>query len=241
MQTEYKIDLETYNGPLDLLLYLIRRDEVDIYDIPISRIINQYMSYLDNLQKVDIGLAGEFLVMAATLMHIKSQMLLPNTEIADSGEEEDPRSELVKQLLEYKKYKETASEMAEWSDKWNKRFPRPQEKYTNEEDTEQVSLEEIDVWKIAQLFSDFMKQTLGDVSTTIVEDNVPIHIFMEDIINRFVNAYALSFNELFYNSRSKVDIIGFFLALLELTRLKKTKLEQYEDFGDITISSLNGN
>ena len=239
MQTEYKIDLEIYNGPLDLLLYLIRREEVDIYDIPIAKITDQYMVHLDKLQKVDIGLAGDFLVMASTLMYIKSRTLLPLTEIVEGEEEEDPRLELVKQLLEYKRYKETTTAIAEWAEEKSKRYPRPKERQINEEETEQVSLDEIDVWRIAQLFSNFMKQTLGDVSTTIIYDNIPTQTYMNMVINRLINAYTISFNDLSFKARDETEIAGFFLALLELVRLKKIRLEQHEEFGEIRIISNN--
>ena len=220
---------------MDLLLYLIQREEVDVYDIPIARITNQYMQYLDKLQKVDIGLAGDFLVMASTLMYVKSRMLLPRTEIIDDGEEEDPRLELVRQLLEYKKYKESATAMTKWAEERCKRFSRPKERFLNEEDVEQVSLEEIDVWRIAQLFSNFMKQTLADVSRTIVQDSIPIRTYMHKIINSLFNVYDISFKRLFFKGSEKRDIIGYFLALLELARLRKVKFEQQEDFGEIKI------
>ena len=239
MQTEYKIDLETYNGPLDLLLYLIRREEVDIYDIPIAKITDQYMVHLDKLQKVDIGLAGDFLVMASTLMYIKSRTLLPRTEIVEGEEEEDPRLELVKQLLEYKRYKETTTAIAKWAEEKSKRYPRPKERQINEEETEQVSLDEIDVWRIAQLFSNFMKQTLGDVGTTIIYDNIPTQTYMNMVINSLINAYTISFNDLSFKTRDETEIAGFFLALLELVRLKKIRLEQHEEFGEIRIISNN--
>ncbi len=237
MQSEYKIDLETYNGPLDLLLYLINREEVDIYDIPIARITNQYMQYLGELQKVDIGLAGDFLVMASTLMYIKSRMLLPRSEIIDSDEEEDPRLELVKQLLEYKKYKESTTVMAKWAEEKIKRFPRPKEKIINEDEVEQVYLEEIDIWKIAQLFSNFVKQTLGDVSKIIVQDNIPIRTYMQKIVSCLFNVYDISFKRLFFQGNEKRDVIGYFLALLELARLRKVRFEQVEDFGEIRVMS----
>ncbi len=239
MQTEYKIDLDIYNGPLDLLLYLIRREEVDIYDIPIAKITNQYLAYLDELQKVDIGLAGDFLVMAATLMYIKSQTLLPRTEIVDS-EEEDPRLELVKQLIEYKKYKETATTMVKRAEERSKKFSRPKERLVNEEELEveqMYLLEEIDIWKLAQLFSNYMKQTLGDVSTTIIYDNIPVQTYMDNVINRLFDTFTITFKELFFDTKSKADVIGFFLALLELVRLRKIRLEQHEDFGEIQIIS----
>ncbi len=243
MQTEYKVTLDTYNGPLDLLLYLIRKDEVDVYDIPIARVTEQYMSYLEKLQKVDIGLAGDFLVMAATLMHIKSQMLLPHNEIVESDDKEDPRLELVNQLLEYKRYREATTMMAELSEEKSKRYSRPKERsiHDREIEVEQLDLEEIDIWKLSHLFSNFMRQTLSNVSTTIVSEDIPVKIYMDNVVNKLVDTHIVSFKELFFSTRNKADIIGFFLALLELVRLSKIKLEQFEDFDEIRVVSNNEN
>lgn len=239
MQTEYKIDLDTYNGPLDLLLYLIRREEVDIYDIPITKITNQYMAYLNELQSIDIGLAGDFLVMASTLMYVKSQTLLPRSEITDEEDMEDPRLELVKQLLEYKRYKEATSTMTRLSEERSQRFSRPEERLIDDgkEDDEKLNLDDVDVWKLAQFFSGFMKQTLGDVIQKIVYDDTPVHVYMDKVLNRLTRASAVSLKELLYESQGRSELIGFFLALLELVRLKKIKLEQAQDFDEIQITA----
>ncbi|ODS34483.1 MAG: hypothetical protein SCARUB_00359 [Candidatus Scalindua rubra] len=245
MQTEYKIDLDAYNGPLDLLLYLIRMEEVDIYDIPIAEVTDQYMMYLEKLQKVDIGLAGDFLVMASTLMYIKSQTLLPRSEIVDGEDEEDPRLELVKQLLEYKRYKEVAKAMTKLSEDMSKRFSRPKacsersesKRLLDEEEVEKLHLDEIDVWKLAQLFSIFMKQTMGDVITKIVYDDTPVQVYMDRVINSLANTCTISFKEFLFDNNGKKEIIGIFLALLELVRLRKIRLEQFQDFDEIRIIS----
>ena len=239
MQTEYKIDLDTYNGPLDLLLYLIRREEVDIYDIPITKITNQYMAYLNKLQSIDIGLAGDFLVMASTLMYVKSQTLLPRSEITDEDDMEDPRLELVKQLLEYKRYKEATSTMTRLSEERSQRFSRPEERLIDDgkEDDGKLNLDDVDVWKLAQFFSGFMKQTLGDVIQKIVYDDTPVHVYMDKVLNRLTRASAVSLKELLYESQGRSELIGFFLALLELVRLKKIKLEQTQDFDEIQITA----
>jgi segregation and condensation protein A len=241
MQTEYKIDLDTYNGPLDLLLYLIRREEVDIYDIPITKITDQYMAYLNELQSIDIGLAGDFLVMASTLMYVKSQTLLPRSEVMDEEDMEDPRLELVKQLLEYKKYKEATSTMTRLSEERSQRFSRPEERLIDDgkEDDVELNLDDVDVWKLAQFFSGFMKQTLGDVIQKIVYDDTPVHVYMDKVLNRLTRASAVSLKELLYESQGRSELIGFFLALLELVRLKKIKLEQTQDFDEIQITANN--
>ncbi|HJO56377.1 MAG TPA: segregation/condensation protein A, partial [Candidatus Scalindua sp.] len=208
MQTEYKIDLDTYNGPLDLLLYLISREEVDIYDIPITKITNQYVAYLNELQSIDIGLAGDFLVMASTLMYVKSQTLLPRSEKMDEEEIEDPRRELVKQLLEYKRYKEASSTMTKLSEERSQRFSRPEERLIDDEkeDDDKLNLEEVDVWKLAEYFSGFMKQTLGDVIQNIVYDDTPVHIYMDKVLSRLNRTYSISLGELLHGSRGRVEL-----------------------------------
>lgn len=240
MQIEYKIDLDTYNGPLDLLLYLIRREEVDIYDIPIAKIAGQYMSYLNELQSIDIGVAGDFLVMASTLMYIKSQMLLPGAEMVIGEDEGDPRFELVKQLLEYKRYKEATSAMTLLSEERSQRFSRPAERPIDDTkgEDDKLDLEEVDVWKLAQFFSGFMKQTLGDVITRIVYDDTPVSVYMDEVLNSIISNNEVTLRELLSeNTRGKAGIIGVFLALLELVRLKKIKFEQTIDFDEIRITS----
>ncbi len=240
IQTEYKIDLDAYNGPLDLLLYLIRREEVDIYDIPISRITGQYMSYLNELQSIDIGVAGDFLVMASTLMYIKSQTLLPRTEIEVGEDEDDPRFELVKQLLEYKRYKEVTAAMERLSEGRSQRFSRPLERQVDDarDGDEKMDLEEIDVWKLAQFFSGFMKQTLGDVISRIVYDDTPVQVYMDEVLGSLVSSSNVSLRKLLSrNNQGRAGIIGVFLALLELVRLKKIKLKQSRDFDEILITS----
>jgi segregation and condensation protein A len=241
MQTEYKIDLESYNGPLDLLLYLIRREEVDIYDIPITKITDQYMAYLNELQSIDIGLAGDFLVMASTLMYVKSQTLLPSSEELDEGDMEDPRLELVKQLLEYRRYKEASSTMTKMSEERSQRFSRPGERLIDyvKEDDDKLNLDDVDVWKLAEFFSGFMKQTLGDTIQNIVYDDTPVHIYMDKVLGRLANNDAVSLNELLYGSHGRIELVGFFLALLELVRLKKIKIKQPRDFDEIQISANN--
>ncbi len=120
----YKVKLEVFEGPLDLLLYLIKKEEVNIYDIPIAKITDQYLEYLELMQLMDLDIAGEFLVMAATLMHIKSRMLLPPDQLEEEEAEEDPRAELVRRLLEYKKFKEAASQLATMESQQKHFFPR---------------------------------------------------------------------------------------------------------------------
>lgn len=235
MVTEYKVALESYNGPLDLLLYLIQKNEVDIYDIPIARITEQYMSYLDALNILNLNIAGDFLVMAATLMHIKSKALLPTTELEEEEDLEDPRLELVKQLLEYKRYKETAITLAKKAETRGMRFSRLINSSFDNQEAE-LLLDDIGLWDLTKAFSRLMEQTLGDVPTTIVDDDTPIHVYMAMILERLQAAPSLPLFELFSEFRERLRIIGIFLALLELVRLRRILVEQSSEQSDIRLS-----
>ncbi|OQD45253.1 hypothetical protein BIY37_09470 [Candidatus Brocadia sapporoensis] len=240
MTNEYKVDLDVYNGPLDLLLYLIKKEEVNICDIPIARITDQYLQHVEALQSLDMSIVGDFLVMAATLMYVKSYMLLPRTELKEDDDEvEDPRSSLVKQLLEYKRYKERTFILADRAAEWEKkcsRIPREPIIEMPEEKGEQLPLEGIRVWDLLQRFSQLMKQLSLDVSTKVTYDDTPIKKYMNDVIEKVRLYSSISFTELFEGMRERKRIVGFFLALLELVRLNRVKIEQPVNYADIYIS-----
>ncbi|MEK6729837.1 MAG: segregation/condensation protein A [Planctomycetota bacterium] len=243
MTNEYKVDLDIYNGPLDLLLYLIRKEEMQIYDIPIARIANQYLQFVETMQTLDMSVAGDFLVMAATLMYIKSYMLLPHTETqGDEDEIEDPRLSLVKQLLEYKRYKECtlrlASRAAEWERKWMCSYNEIPDDATEKKEAE-LPLECIGVWDLLQRFSQLMKQTLQNVSTRVTYDDTPIQEYMNEVIKLLQLHTTITFTDLFEGIDERIRIIGFFLALLELVRLHTVKIEQPVNYADIQISLNN--
>lgn len=236
---EYKVDLDMYNGPLDLLLYLIRREEVNVYDIPIARITDQYLQYVEALQSLDMNVVGDFLVMAATLMYIKSYMLLPRTESRDDEDAvEDPRTSLVKQLLEYKRYKESTFILSARAAEWEKKCTRTHREFfieTPDKEGEVLPLEGMSVWDLLQRFSQLMKQTLFDVSTKVTYDDTPIQEYMDEVLERLHLHAAVSFTNLFAGIKERRRIIGFFLALLELVRLNRIKIEQPENYADIQI------
>lgn len=235
MDTTYKVDLESYNGPLDLLLYLIQKDEIDIYDIPIARITEQYVNHIDALDMLNLNMAGDFIVMAATLMHIKSKSLLPTTVLEEEEDMEDPRSELVRQLLEYKRYKETAGVLAKKAEIKGMKFSRRMTGNFIHQETEFL-LEDIDLWDLVKVFSRLMDQTLGDVSTTIVADETPVHVYMSQVLEKLQAAQSLLLFELFAEFRERERIIGVFLALLELVRLRRVLVEHSSEPLDIRIS-----
>ncbi len=244
--TDYRVNLDIYNGPLDLLLYLIRRDEVDINDIPIAKITEQYLQFVEVLQQLDINLAAEFLVLAATLMEIKSAMLLPREEVAE-GEEEftDPRMDLVRQLLEYKKFKDAAGELGEMSTEQAQRYPRSlvdldrlreQEKREREQE---LDLEGIQIWDLFEAFRRLMEATLaGQKGHQVLQDDTPIDLYEADILDRAQHQQPLTFEQVFLGRSNKLEIVGLFLALLELIRMKLVRIEQERSFGAIYIFAL---
>jgi len=227
---DYRVNLDIFAGPLDLLLYLVRKEEVDIYDIPIAKITDQYIRYIEMLKSIDIDLAGDFLVMAATLMHIKSAMLLPRAEpeqlLAD--ELADPRAELIRQLLEYKKFKDAANLLNAAADKQKERFPRPDsiiERLRPEAEPE-VDIEQVGVWDLLEAFDSIMKATGAGVDISHIKDDTPIDLYQIEILHRLQTEGAMSFERLFESRTDRLIMVGLFLALLELIRERLVWAEQ---------------
>jgi len=220
--TAYRVNLDIFAGPLDLLLYLVRKEEVDIYDIPIAKITDQYIRYIEMLKSLDIDLAGDFLVMAATLMHIKSAMLLPQAEPEQLGVEDlaDPRAELIRQLLEYKKFKDAANLLEAAADQQKERYPRPDsiiERLRPEAEPE-IDLEQIGVWDLLEAFDAIMKATGAISDISHIKDDTPIDLYQIELLHRLQTAGPLTFERLFESKTNRVVMIGLFLALLELIR-----------------------
>ena len=236
---EYRVQLDVYNGPLDLLLYLIRRDELDIYDIPISRITGQYCKYVEVIKDIDLNLAGDFMVMAATLIQIKTRMLLPRTSIDDGeGEELDPRLELVRQLLEYKRFKDAARELGESAQLTSSRYPSALAKDALglDKDKEDLDLRDMAVWDLLEAFDRLMAATLaGQYQHEVLYDDTPIDAHAEDILDRLRTEGPLSFADIFKGRTSKSEIIGLFLALLEMMKQKLIRAEQSKSSDEIYI------
>lgn len=236
--TEYRVNLDVYNGPLDLLLYLIRRDELDIYDIPIARVTEQYLHYVEMLKSLDPNLAGEFLVLAATLMEIKTRVLLPSPPPEEGGEgglTMDPRAELVKQLLQYKAYKDAAGELRESADLQALKFPRPAPEGPT--DRAEIPLEDVQVWDLVDAFGRLM-EAIGHRPTQheVIYDDTPIELHATDIVDRLQREAALTFERVFEGRTLRSEIVGLFLALLELVRQKKVRAAQDANFGQIMIT-----
>jgi segregation and condensation protein A len=241
LPAEFRATLESYKGPLDLLLYLIKRDEIDVFDIPIARIIEQYQVFLDVLKDVDPNACGEFLVMAANLMEIKSKLLLPREELTDDEEMEDPRIELVRQLLEYKKYKERAMLLEKRIDERRRRYERPVLSPGADLDDGAVEgaipLGNISVWDLLTAFHKIQIALGARVPHRVMMGDRPIAEYiaaLEDFLTRTPTRTAL-FEELFSEARSRIEAIGFFLAILELAKERRLSFRQEEIFGPIEV------
>lgn len=233
---DFAIRLPAFEGPLDLLLYLIRRNEVDIYDIPIEHVTQQYIEILGSMEKLDLEIAGEFFVMAATLMYIKSRMLLPkkdqgtNEDVED--EELDPRWELVQQLLEYRKFKEAAEDIQKLILNSNDLIARIGPRDAIEAVERPLKpVDRVDLWNT-------FNQVLRRLAERITEgeihaEQVTVADRMELILNRMKQDSHFLFSELFESSTTLTTIVASFLAVLELTRLGKIRLQQDSAFADI--------
>ncbi|MHC4640416.1 MAG: segregation and condensation protein A [Planctomycetota bacterium] len=221
---DYRVSLDIFAGPLDLLLYLVRKEEVDIYDISIAKITDQYIQYIEMLKSLDIDLAGDFLVMAATLMQIKSAMLLPKAEPEQLQAEDlgDPRTELIRQLLEYKKYKDAANLLNDAVDRHKERFPRPDSVIESlDPDTEpQIDIDHVSVWDLLEAFASLMQATGADGAIKHIKDDTPIDLYQIEILHRLQTEGPMSFERIFESKPNRVVMIGLFLALLELVREK---------------------
>jgi segregation and condensation protein A len=229
---EYRVELDAYSGPLDLLLYLIRRDEVDINDIPIAPIAEQYLQYLQTLKTLDINVAAEFLVMAATLMEIKSAMLMPReqaeqTELLPAEDPTDPRYELIQQLLAYKRYKDAASQLDHRRQQFDARFARQPARITEQDDQQvELELEDVSLWDLVEAFGRIMDQTGGVPPThDVVDDDTPIELHIADIVDRLEREGPMTLHAIF-EGRTRGAMIGLFLATLELLRQYRLKLRQ---------------
>lgn len=230
----YQIKLPIFEGPLDLLLHLIKEHEINIYDIPISFIAQQYFEYIELLKTLNLEVAGEFLIMASTLIHIKSKMLLPKSEITsdDVEEDEDPRDELVQKLLEYKKYKEGAILLREKEIHQNNIFTR---KIENGFSDGEELLIDVNIFDLLSAFRKIVKNIASDSIFEISIDEISVTEKI-NLIMEILNTYPhITFDSLFSDITNKMELIATFLALLELIRLKLVKIQQVKRFDTIRI------
>lgn len=238
---DYRVQLDVYNGPLDLLLYLIRREEIAIYDIPIARLTEQYLAYVELLHRLDPDSAADFLVMAAMLMEIKSRALLPRLPAMEDGEAEefvDPRLELVRQLLEYKRVKDAARSLELAAQIQALRHAR--KPVLPEAPPEGVDLDDVQLWDLFEAFQQLLEETgQRDPVHQVERDDTPITLYADDIIDSLERHGGVQPFEEVFAGRTKAEMIGLFLALLELIRERRVQARQEELFGRIDLYLLD--
>jgi segregation and condensation protein A len=237
MESDYKVKLEIFEGPLDLLLYLIKRDELDIYDISLERITHQYLEYLQAFKELNIDVAGEFVVMAANLLYLKSRSLLPVDQQPpeEDAEEDDPRWDLIRQLIEYKKFKEAATQLQARAMEQERVFARIGEGMPSAGEAP-LSLGEVGIFQLINAFQNVIKRVEARENLRdIFGEHFTVSDKIDWILQRVSEGTALHFSELFAAVASRVEIVVTFLALLELIRLKQVRAMQKDPFAEIEI------
>lgn len=233
----YQVKLPAFEGPLDLLLHLIKEHRIDIYDIPIALITKQYLEYLDLMKELNLTVAGEFLVMAATLIQIKSHMLLPREEQPESAEpEEDPREELVRRLVEYQRFKDAAEALEEREAAWRDVFRR--EPTAAPQETEEYELGELSVFDLLTALREVLERAPDQTFMEVTVDSLTVRDRMTAIIERFdalADRSRLRFTELFDGAETRLGVIVTFLALLELVKMHVLGLRQDAQGGEILV------
>jgi segregation and condensation protein A len=232
----YKIKLELFEGPLDLLLYLVKKDHLNIYDILIAQVTEQYLRYLELMRLLDLNIAGEFLVMAATLMEIKSKMLLPAEEVPQEELQEDPRAELVRRLLEYENYKKVAEELKARELEQGEVFKRPKQGAAPENLEREEVYFEASLFDLINAFSKAMEEVPRQVFYEVIKDEFTVEEKVHQILHLLLLRPSISLSELFSQAKNKIEIIVDFLAILELIRMKEIVAMQKGLFQEIEIS-----
>jgi segregation and condensation protein A len=238
MESEYKVKLEVFEGPLDLLLYLIKKEEVDIYDISIERITRQYMEYLSAFQILNIDVAGEFIVMASNLLYIKSRMLLPKDQQMgeEDAEDDDPRWELIRQLIEYKKFKEAAEGLRQREALREALFPRLPAT-PDLDPPENLMVGEVGIFDLINAFQKVLKRldSKKEDLREIFEENFTVSEKIDYVLRVTSSGVPVRFEELFSEAAGRTEIVVTFLAMLELIRMKQLRVRQEGPFGEIWI------
>ena len=233
----YKLKLDVFEGPLDLLLYLIKRNDLDICDIPIAEVTEQYLEYIEMMKMLDLEVVGEFLVMAATLIQIKSRMLLPPDPSTEEVEEEDPRDELAKRLQEYKIFKEIAEQLKTKEQERQKLYPRQQDEETKKElheDAKEVYFE-ANLFDLITAFSKALAKFKDQEVYEVEQEEYTVEKKIHTILHGLLQRTSMLLTDFFLSSRNKMEVIVTFMAVLELIRLKEIKVVQKRLFSDIEV------
>ena len=234
---KYKLKLDLFEGPLDLLLYLIKKNDIDIQDIPIVEITKQYMEYIELMKMLDLDIVGDFLVMAATLMHIKSKTLLPPDSADEEALEEDPRDELARRLLEYKKFKEIADTLQDKELARRDFFARviDEDARRQLQEDAQETVFDVNLFDLISAFSEALRKLPEEIIHEIIEEKFTVDDKIHDLLHALLNASSLKVGALFRKCRNRTEMVVTFLAVLELIRLREINIIQKEVFGEIEI------
>ncbi len=232
---DYKVNLENFYGPLDLLLHLVREQEVSVETISISRLAEQYCRTLEMMKALDINLAGEFLVMAATLLAIKARALIPREDLEEDAAQEDPSLELIRKLIEYKRFKERARRLGTMAEVRARRFARGVPQVAVKEADEPEPLKDLSLWPLVALFAKITRSIRLDVGISILYADVPLERFMEMVLERLRVAGEMRFDDL-AGKTDRIKVIGTFLAILQLAKDQHVSIEQDETNGEIRVA-----
>lgn len=238
----YRVELDLFTGPLDLLLYLVRKHELDVRDLPIAQITRQFQEFLEILEVLDLDLIGDFVVMASTLIEIKSRMVLPGPEEEQAEEPvaeaagEDPRTELIEKLLEYKRIKEAATALEERAAQWQERYPRlSNDRPTTAKDPAADRIKEVELWDLVSALGRILQTKVNEEQTSVRYDDTPLHVYVQQLGERVRREGEVQFTSLFDGETLRSKIVGMFLAILELVRHHGFRAEQQVLGGEITI------
>ncbi len=235
----YRVELDLFTGPLDLLLYLVRRNEVDIRQLPIAKLTRQFQEFIEVLELLDLDLVGDFVAMASTLIEVKSRLVLAEPEEEEPMEAEvsdDPRSGLVERLLEYKRFKEAATALEERAAEWQERYPRlSDDRPGTGRDPASDRIKEVELWDLVSALGRVLQRKEADEQSSIRYDDTPIHVYVEQIGSLVRREQEVRFTSLFDAESLRSKIVGMFLAVLELLRHHGFRAEQPIPFGEIII------
>lgn len=234
MDEAINIKIPLFEGPFDLLLHLIRENKIDIYDIPIAVITGQYLEYIEIMKELNLEIAGDFLVMAATLIHIKSRMLLPADEEVPAEVQEDPRLDLVQRLLEYQRFKESASDLRQREEDWMKVFRREPFSPDEEKEEEELYLFDLSLFDLLDAFKKILDKAPPEV-VSITKETLTVKDRMSIVMEILEGKETVRFEELFRDNFTRIQIIVTFVALLELIRLGLARVYQEKEFGSIWV------
>lgn len=238
----YRVELDLFHGPLDLLLYLVRRNEIDVTELSVYSLAAQFAEFLEIMQELNLDLAGDFVVMASTLLELKSRMVLPSEEETSEEPSTTPaaaqelKSDLVRQLLEYRKFKEAAIQLEAQSAQWQERYPRLESERPNSGKNPAADrIKEVELWDLVSALGRILRRKEVDEEASVKEEETPLQVLVEQIGDLIRTREQVYFSQLFDKETSRSRIIGMFLALLELVRHHGFRAEQLSDYGEILL------